>query len=145
MEIKIHITAGCFLTRENNGKLEVLLIYKKWAEDNQGWVPPKGHIEEGETIEQAALRETTEETGYKNIKIIKPLKTVNIKYPWADGTMNHKTIHWFWAELIDETKVSLALEPSEINTQIKQEWFNIDTARKVMKFDDERDILDILS
>ena len=144
MEIKKHITAGCFLTRETSGKIELLLLYKKWSEEDQGWVPPKGHVETGETIEQTALRETTEETGYKNIKIVKPLKTVNIEYPWTDGTLNQKTIHWFHAILIDDTNVDPSLEPFELLTQIKQEWFDIETARKVMKFDDERAILDLI-
>ena len=34
---------------------------------------PKGHIEQGETPEQAALREVEEETGIDNLKIVKEL------------------------------------------------------------------------
>ena len=42
-----------------NKRGEVLLI-----RDRQGyWVFPKGHVDEGETIEQTALREVEEETG----------------------------------------------------------------------------------
>jgi len=145
MEIKTHVTAGCYLTRENKGKTEILLIYKKWSENDQGWVPPKGHIEEGETLEQTALRETTEETGYSNIKIIKHLKTVQIEYPWTDNTLNQKTIHWYHAKLIDETNIDTALVADEVNTQIKMEWFDIDTAKKLMMFDDEKAILDLIA
>lgn len=78
MEVKIHNTAGCYLVRQTKGVWEIILIYKKWAEDNQGWAPPKGHVEEGETLEQAAIRETTEETGYKNMKILQPLETLHL-------------------------------------------------------------------
>lgn len=144
MEIKIHVTAGCYLTREKNGKTEILLIYKKWSKDDQGWVPPKGHVEEGEIMEQTAIRETIEETGYSNIKIIKHLKTLHIEYPWKDNTLNRKTIHWYHAILIDETNVDIALVADEVNTQIKVEWFDIDTAKKIMMFDDERSILDLI-
>ncbi|MBD3280518.1 NUDIX domain-containing protein [Candidatus Dojkabacteria bacterium] len=91
MKVKQHNTAGCYLIRNNDGVWEIVLVYKKWAEDNQGWVPPKGHVEEGESLEAAAIRETTEETGYKNIKIVKPLETLEIKYLWDDGYL-HKSL-----------------------------------------------------
>jgi len=40
--------------------------------DNGGWDLPKGHLEEGETIQQAALREVEEEVGLQ-AEIIKEL------------------------------------------------------------------------
>ena len=36
---------------------------------------PKGHVEQGETAEEAALREVEEETGIGNLKIVKALPT----------------------------------------------------------------------
>ena len=36
---------------------------------------PKGHVEQGETPEEAALREVEEETGIGNLKIVKALRT----------------------------------------------------------------------
>ena len=36
---------------------------------------PKGHVEQGETVEEAALREVEEETGIGNLKIVKALPT----------------------------------------------------------------------
>lgn len=61
-KVKKNNTAGCYLVRKNKGPLtllrtgtwEIILIYKKWVEDNQDWFPPKGHVEKG------AIRETTE-------------------------------------------------------------------------------------
>ena len=39
------------------------------------WRIPKGHIEPGESAEQAALREVTEETGYSDLEVLADLGT----------------------------------------------------------------------
>ncbi len=49
--------AGCFLIRRETK--EVALIYRKKQND---YSFPKGHVEEGETSKEAAIRETAEET-----------------------------------------------------------------------------------
>ncbi len=46
--------------RRHSGALEVALVHRPVHED---WSFPKGKLEEGETFEQAALREVQEETG----------------------------------------------------------------------------------
>lgn len=141
MQIKKHNTAGCFLIRNSKGVRGILLIYKKWAEDNQGWVPPKGHVEEGETLEQAAIRETTEETGYKNMRIIRPLATKYIEYPWDDEFLHKKTIRYFLAELIDDEKIELKQSQQEEDSTIEIRWHTLEDAMRKLKFDDERGIL----
>jgi 8-oxo-dGTP pyrophosphatase MutT (NUDIX family) len=53
--------AGAIVVGIRNGGPAVLLVTGK---RNPGhWVFPKGHVEEGETLEQAALREAEEEAG----------------------------------------------------------------------------------
>ncbi len=59
------LKAGCVIV--DNGK--VLLVTGK---DGTIWSFPKGHAENGETLEQAALREAMEETGYE-VEIMKRL------------------------------------------------------------------------
>lgn len=136
-----HDTAGCFLTRDNGGVTEILLIYKNWAPDNQSWVVPKGHIEKDESPEQAALRETREETGYQSIEIVKPLKSSHIEYILQDGSLHKKDVHYFLAVLKDDFQVAPQLEASEAKTQEATKWFNLEEAMQAIKFDDLKEIL----
>lgn len=52
--------AGGIITRTHNGETHVYLIHRSRYND---WSFPKGHIEEGESPEQGAVREVQEETG----------------------------------------------------------------------------------
>ena len=51
------IKAGCFLIDKQAKK--IALVYREKQND---WSFPKGHLEDGETIKQCAVRETAEET-----------------------------------------------------------------------------------
>ena len=56
----------------NTRTKKVLLI----LDPNNKWGIPKGLVEKGESIENAAMREVREETGLKNVKIIKDLGAI---------------------------------------------------------------------
>ncbi|QOD62175.1 NUDIX domain-containing protein [Polaribacter haliotis] len=71
-----------------NDKKEVLFIYR-----NGIWDLPKGRIEKGEQIEEAAVREVEEECGIFDLKIIKPLlKTYHVYF--QEGIKLKETF-WF--------------------------------------------------
>lgn len=59
-------SCGAVVWRINEGKLELLLI-KQFAHKDS-WGIPKGHVHEGESLEECALREVREETGV-NVKL----------------------------------------------------------------------------
>ena len=63
------IKAGCVIIDANR---QILLVTNK---ELNIWAFPKGHAEEGETLEEVALRETLEETGY-DVEIIKRLSDI---------------------------------------------------------------------
>ena len=66
--LKKCIVTSCIVI--NEGKV-LLIFHKKFGK----WLYPGGHVEPNETPQEAVLRETAEETGYK-VKIVgeKPLK-----------------------------------------------------------------------
>ena len=55
--------AGAVVLRRHKGSHHVLLITSKRDADH--WLFPKGHVERGETLEEAALREAEEEAGVR--------------------------------------------------------------------------------
>jgi len=73
-------SAGVLIFRKENGKIFYLLLHYPAINRKGGhWEFPKGHIEAGENEETAAKRETEEETGIKDLKIIYGFKEY-IKY-----------------------------------------------------------------
>ncbi len=72
-----------------NQNSEILFIYR-----NKKWDLPKGKAEKNENISQTALREVIEETGVKNLTIVKPIeKTYHI---FKKGSRHYlKSTYWF--------------------------------------------------
>ena len=71
-----------------NPNKEILFIYR-----SEKWDLPKGRIELGESIEEAAIREVEEECGISNLKLVKPLITTYHTY-FQDG-LKLKETFWF--------------------------------------------------
>jgi predicted NUDIX family NTP pyrophosphohydrolase len=82
--------AGILLYREADEGLEVLLVHPSgWYNKKASWSLPKGLLKDGESLEQAAIRETLEETGVAVGAPLAPLGFVT--YRWG------KRVHAFCA------------------------------------------------
>lgn len=63
--------------------------------DRDEWIFPKGHLEEGERPEDAAVREVKEETGLE-IEIVERLGST--RYEFGRESEHHKRVEWFLAQ-----------------------------------------------
>ncbi|GLY66981.1 NUDIX hydrolase [Amycolatopsis taiwanensis] len=80
--------AGALLWRETRDGVRIAVVHRPAYDD---WSLPKGKLDPGETLPEAAVRELAEETGYR-ATLGRRLRTV--RYPVADGT---KTVVFFSA------------------------------------------------
>lgn len=105
-----------------NNKSEILFIYR-----NKKWDLPKGKAEKNEIISETALREVEEETGIKNLSIIKPLeKTYHIFK--RDGKYYLKTTYWF--EMKSDFNGKFKPQKKEGITRV--EWIGIENLSSVL-------------
>ncbi len=72
---------------------KILLLYKNFRNRYEGWVLPKGTVEEGETHEQTALREVKEESGAR-ATIVEYIDVSSYRFTVPEGIVN-KNVHWY--------------------------------------------------
>jgi 8-oxo-dGTP pyrophosphatase MutT (NUDIX family) len=117
--------------------LQGLLIGRRDQKDPTGlkllWSLPKGHIEEGETPEQAAIREVAEETGI-NSQITQSLGVIDFWF-MAGGKRIHKTVHHF---IFKETGGLLAAQESEVD---EVGWFPLGDIVGLLAYPDEKKLI----
>ena len=67
-----------------------------------------GGIEDGQTAEEAARAEVTEETGYKNLRLVAELPRYEAKfYHHPKGVNRHAHFQCFLLELVDDERAGL--------------------------------------
>ncbi|WP_130491309.1 NUDIX hydrolase [Motilibacter rhizosphaerae] len=98
------------------------------------WSLPKGHIEAGETSEDAAVREVEEETGIRGA-VMAPLGTVDFWFVAEDRRV-HKTVHHYLLEALGGELSDADVEVTEVA------WVPLDQVRERLAYDGERRLVD---
>src|SRR5690554_918030 len=114
---------------------KILLLYKNYKNRYEGWVLPKGTVEEGEEYKETAIREVEEETKARAsiIKYVgKSQYTFNTPYNKVI-----KNVHWY-----------LMMADSYYSNPQREEYFTdsgyykYHEAYHLLKFNNERQILE---
>jgi len=90
------ISAGGLVLDRRDLDASVALIGRIDRKGRLLWSLPKGHVEAGETHEDAAVREVEEETGIKG-RVLAALGTIDYWFVAEDRRI-HKTVHHYLLE-----------------------------------------------
>ena len=94
------------------------------------WSLPKGHLEPGETAEQAAEREVAEETGIRG-QVLLPLGDIDYWFV-TEGRRVHKTVHHFLLRFLGGELSDEDLEVTEVA------WVSLSEMDRRLAYADER-------
>jgi ADP-ribose pyrophosphatase YjhB (NUDIX family) len=97
------------------------------------WSLPKGHIEAGETAEEAAVREVEEETGIIG-RVVAPLGTIDFWFVAEDRRV-HKTVHHFLLQALGGELSDDDVEVAEVA------WVPLDELEARLAYADERRLI----
>ena len=127
------IAAGAVLLSEDGA--ETLLLHQQ---NEDRWCFPKGHVDPGESLAEAALREIREETGLTNVRLEREIEEVSYRFYRPSSKCNvHKTTVYFVAFTGERS-------PRPEKMFDRAEWFDLATARVRVKYDTDRHVLDRL-
>ncbi|MEW6059672.1 MAG: NUDIX hydrolase [Actinomycetota bacterium] len=133
METRREMSAGGVVYRRRGGETEVTLAARRTRRGALVWGLPKGGIDEGETAEEAAIREVREETGVE-AEIEAPLGDIRYFYVW-EGVRVRKAVRFF---LMRATGGDIADHDQEMEDV---RWFPLRTATERAAYRGERDVL----
>lgn len=106
-----------------NEKSEILFMLRRGK-----WDLPKGKLDKEESLEQCAIRETTEETGLQNVKIKKHILTTFHTY---DENGKHLLKETYWYLLFVEGNQILI--PQATEQIVSLEWVSADSLGKYLQ------------
>lgn len=114
---------------------KILLLYKNYKNRYEGWVLPKGTVEEGEEYKETALREVKEETS-ADASIIKYVGKSQYTFNTPEDTVV-KNVHWYL--MMGESYFS---KPQREEFFRDSGFYKFHEAYHLLKFANEKQILE---
>ena len=129
---ELEVSAGGIVFRREDGEQPRYLLIRD-SYDNWGF--PKGHLEDGESPAEAALRETVEETGLNHLTLQGPIRVIDWHFRFR-GRHIHKYCHFFLFESAG----------GDANPQVEEgitacRWESLDQALEALSYDNARGVL----
>jgi len=114
---------------------KILLLYKNYMNKSDGWVLPKGTVEEGEEYTETALREVLEESGAK-ATIMKYIGKSEYRFTIPDDVVE-KEVHWYL--MMADSYYS---KPQREEYFVDSGFYKYHEAYHLLKFSNEKQILE---
>ena len=125
-------SAGGVVARPLGDGFEIVLCGRR---EPRLWALPKGTPERGESREETALREVSEETGLQ----VRTNGSIDSVVYWftrpSDGVVCHKTVHFYLMEAIGGDTAGHDHEFDEV------QWFEAEEALRAMTYENEAGIV----
>ncbi len=128
--------AGGVVWRDTGGSIDVVLCSRYQKDSSDLFVLPKGHVELGESIEDAAVREVKEETGLA--VRIGSAALPNIRYNVRSRENNKSSPKVVYFYLMTEIGGNFLNHDEEFD---EVGWFPIAEAEKLLTYDNHREVL----
>ena len=129
------VSAGGVAFRRENSEIEIAIVS---VNPSLRWQLPKGLIDDGETEEEAAIREVREEAGIETENLGK-IETVEYWYfatQKGERVRFHKFVHFFLLKYLAGDTANHDHEVSE------SRWVKPDEAIKMLAFKSEKDVVE---
>lgn len=124
------VSAGGVVYRMQDDQMYVVLCGRR---SPKFWGLPKGTPDQGETLEQTALREVREETGF-DVELQAPLGTISYWFMYR-GVRCSKTVHH---NLMVPVGGSADRHDPEFDVV---QWFAVEDAYQTLSFENEVDVV----
>lgn len=125
-------SAGGVITKDG----KILMVLMNTITGRKVWTFPKGHIEEGETPQKAALREVFEETGVKCEITDEKEFYVSHYFFNRNGQKVEKKVFWYIMRPVEDSgEIQTPDEIEEIR------WADFNKALEMAEYESDREII----